>query len=189
MVVGYSIGWILYFVAVGLAYYMVKLINDKKPEFKDIFHFGSDFLRCLGASVLQIIFVFLWALLLIIPGIMKLFGYALVPYLLADEKYNDMRLMDILRKSQDMMRGHRWDLFVLGLSFILWWMLVGVTFGIAIIYVGPYQELTMAKFLNGIKEEAEGKKSDIMYEAVFCPQCGTKHRKGAETCSECGTKL
>ena len=187
---GYSFGWILYFVTVGLAYYMVKLINNKNPEFKDLFHFGNDFLRCLGASILQIIFVFLWCLLLIVPGIIKLFGYALVPYLLADEKYKDMKVTDVLKKSQEMMNGHKWDYFVFCLSFILWFMLVGITFGIAIIYVGPYQQVACAKFLNDIKLAAEGEKVETKTVAPkFCPQCGKEVAENAEFCSECGTQL
>ena len=186
----YSFGWILYFVAVGLAFYLVKLLNDKKPEFKDIFHFSNDFLRCLGASILQIIFVVIGFILLIVPGIIFLLGFALVPYLMADEKYKDMKIMEILKKSREMMDGHRWDYFVFGLSFILWWMLVGVTFGIAAIYVIPYQQVATAKFLNDIKVKAEGGKTETKVEETkYCPQCGKEVKNGATFCSECGTKL
>ena len=189
--VSISLGWLLYFVEVGLTYYLVKFITNQKHEFKDIFAFGKDFGRCLGASLLQIVFVFLWTLLLIVPGIIKALGYSLVPYLLADEKYKDMGVSDILRKSEEMMKGHKMDLFVFGLSFILWYLLGCVTCGIALFYLTPYQSVATAKFLNDIKTEAEGgtKTSTTRSEVKYCPQCGKEVKKNAKVCSECGTKF
>ena len=188
-----SVGWLLYFIQVGLTYYLVKFITDQKHEFKDIFAFGNDFGRCLGASLLQIVFVLLWTLLLIVPGIIKGLGYSLVPYLLADDKYKDMGVSDILKKSEEMMNGHKMDLFVFGLSFILWYLLGFVTCGIAFFYLTPYQNVATARFLNDIKTEAEGgskastttRKTEVKY----CPQCGKEVKKNAKTCSECGTKF
>ena len=185
-----TFGWIFYFVTVGMTYYLIKVIKDDKPEFMDIFHFSGDFLKCLGACLLQTLFILLWTLLLIIPGIIKAFGYVLVPYLLADEKYKDMKVTEILKKSQEMMKGHKADYFVFCLSFILWWLLGIITCGIAFIYVIPYQQVATAKFLNDIKEEAEGNKTGIKKEDVkYCPQCGKEHKKTAKKCSECGTKF
>ena len=76
------IGFLFYFVQVGFVYYMVKFINGNKPSFNDLFKFKNDFARDLGTGLLMMIFIFLFTLLLIIPGIIKAFAYALVPYLL-----------------------------------------------------------------------------------------------------------
>ena len=190
-----SIGWLLYFIQVGLTYYLVRFVKDEKHEFKDLFRFSSDFGRCLGACLLQAVFIFLFTLLLIIPGIMKSLGYSLVPYLLADEKYKDMKLMDILKKSEEMMNGHKADLFVFGLSFILWYLLGFVTCGLAFFYVTPYQSVATTKFLNDIKTEAEGgqvknnKKTTKKTEVKYCPQCGKELKSDADFCSDCGAKL
>ena len=139
---GVNLGVFFYFVTVGLTYFMVKFINDEKHEFKDLFHFANDYVRIFVVNLLQGIFIVLWSLLLIVPGIMKAFAYALVPFLLADDKYKDLSYTEVLKKSEEMMKGHRMDYFVFCLSFIGWFLLVSITLGIAIIYVMPYFMVT-----------------------------------------------
>jgi len=151
-----SVGWILFFVEIGLVYYMVKFINDEKYEFVDIFHFSKDFVKAFVTALLRNIFIFLWTLLLIIPGIMKAFSYALIPMIMADDKYKDLGYMDILKKSQDMMQGHRMDLFILSLSFIGWHILAIFTFGLLELWILPYQKTAETKFLYDVKTAYEG---------------------------------
>ncbi len=153
-----SIGWLLYFIEVGLVYYMVKFINDEPKEFKDIFKFSKDFGKDLLVNLISSIFVFLWALLLIIPGIIKQLGYSLIPYLLSDEKYNNYEYMDILRKSEEIMMGHKMDYFMLKFSFIGWHLLAILTLGILEIWIIPYQEVAQTKFLNDLKLAYEKEK-------------------------------
>lgn len=153
-----SIGWLLYFIEVGLVYYMVKFINDEPREFKDIFKFSNDFGKDLLINLIASIFVFLWSLLLIIPGIIKQLGYSLIPYLLSDEKYNNYEKMDILRKSEEIMMGHKMDYFMLKLSFIGWHLLAILTLGILEIWIIPYQEVAQTKFLNDLKLAYEKEK-------------------------------
>jgi len=189
---GYSIGWIFYFVNVGLAYFMVKFITDQKTEFKDIFHFGSEFVRCLVTGLLQAIFTFLWALLFIIPGIIKAFAYSLVPMLLADEKYKSLGAMDLLKKSEELMKGHKMDYFLLILSFIGWHILAIFTLGLLEIWIIPYQTTAQMKFLYNVKSAAEGTKEAGTTEntpAHFCSNCGNKVEEGIEFCPNCGGKI
>ena len=150
-----SFGWLFYFVEVGLAYYMVKFITDQDAQFNDLFHFSNDFGRCLVTNLLQSIFVILWTFLLIIPGIMKAFAYSLVPYLLADEKYKDLGYREILKKSEEMMNGHKMNYFILNLSFIGWYLLSILTLGILLIWIIPYHQTAAVKFLNDVKESRE----------------------------------
>ena len=152
---GINLGFFLYFVQVGLTYFMVQFINDKEHEFKDLFRFTGDYVRIFVVNLLQDIFVALWTLLLIVPGIMKAFAYALVSFILADEKYKDLGYMDVLKKSEEMMNGHKMDLFVFELSFIGWWILAGFTLGILCIWLIPYYSTAKYKFLNDIKTGAE----------------------------------
>lgn len=152
---GYNVGWIFYFVQIGLVAYMVKFINDQPVEFKDIFNYSKDFGRAIGAVLLQALYVFLFALLLIIPGIMKLIAYSLVPYLMADDKYDNLGLKELLTKSEEMMNGHKMDYFMLNLSFIGWHILAIFTLGILEIWVIPYQTTATTKFLNDIKVSNE----------------------------------
>ena len=153
----YSIGWIFYFVEVGFTLYMVKFITDKKPEFKDIFSFSKSIGKHIAICLIQGVFIVLWSLLLIVPGIIKAFAYSLVPMILADDKYNDKGYMEILKLSEDMMRGNKAKLFLLYLSFIGWHLLAACTCFILEIWVGPYQEIAKTKFLYDVKEEYEKK--------------------------------
>jgi len=200
----YSFGWLFYFVEVGMTYFLVKFVTDQKYEFNDIFHFAKDFGRCLGTNLLAGIKVFLWALLLIVPGIMKAFSYAMIPYLLADEKYKDLKITEILAKSEEMMNGHRMDLFMLILSFIGWHILAAFTLFLLEIWVAPYQSVAMTKFLNDIKTKAEGgstvKEANVVEDlkaegkensttALYCPNCGTEVKDGTVFCPNCGQQI
>lgn len=96
------------------------------------------------------LYVFLWALLFIIPGIVKMYQYFLVPYILTE--YPDMEYKAALQLSRDMMEGNKWKTFVLGLSFILWDILGALTLGILeIFYVNPYRSLTYAALYCKLK--------------------------------------
>lgn len=96
------------------------------------------------------LYVFLWALLFIIPGIVKMYQYFMVPYILTE--YPDMEYKAALQLSRDMMEGNKWKTFVLGLSFILWDILGALTFGILeIFYVNPYRSLTYAALYCRLK--------------------------------------
>ena len=85
----------------------------------------------------------------------KALAYALVPYILEDEKYKDMKAMEILKLSENMMNGHKMDYFVFGLSFFGWFLLGFITCGIGLIYVTPYFTVAQVKFLTEIKENYE----------------------------------
>lgn len=97
------------------------------------------------------LFIFLWSLLLVIPGIVKSLAYAQLPFILMD--HPEMGWQEGIKESQRMMNGHKWEYFVLTLSFIPWLLLVSVTFGIALLYVGPYMEVTYTNFYRALKEE------------------------------------
>ena len=153
---GVSLGIFFYFVQVGLVWFMVKFITDQEHNFKDLFHFAGDYVRIFLVNLLQVIFIVLFTLLLIVPGIIKAFSYALVPYLLADDKYKDLGYKAVLDKSAEMMNGHKMDYFVFCLSFIGWFLLAPFTLGLICIWLAPYFTTAQVKFLNDIKTSAEG---------------------------------
>ena len=192
---GVNLGVFFYFVTVGLTYFMVKFINDEKHEFKDLFHFANDYVRIFVVNLLQGIFIELWSLLLVIPGIMKAFAYALVPFLLADDKYDNLSYTEVLKKSEEMMKGHRMDYFVFCLSFIGWFLLVIPTLGLICIWLSPYYETARVKFLNDIKVSAEGGSTDVASskaqsgETKVCPNCKTEIDASNEFCTNCGQKV
>ena len=141
--------------AVGLASYFIDFTRSKNPTIDNLFDgFKSSFANSIVLSLLTGLFVFLWTLLFIIPGIIKAFAYSMAPYLLAENP--QMTPTEALDESQRLMQGHKMDLFILQLSFIGWYLLVLVTIGIAAIWVGPYVQATTAEFYNslvGTKEE------------------------------------
>ncbi len=151
---GYQIGAILFcFVNVGFAAYMIKFVNDKERSYKELFDYYKDFVRIFVTQLLSGIFIMLWTLLLIVPGIIKAISYSLVNIILSDEKYKDLSYMDVLKKSETLMNGHKMDYFVLQLSFIGWHLLAILTLGILEIWIAPYQETATYKFLNDIIKE------------------------------------
>lgn len=81
----------------------------------------------------------------------KAYSYSMVFYILAENP--QMTASEAITESREIMDGHKFELFVLELSFILWMLLSMVTFGIAMIYVVPYMSLTMTNFYNNIKRK------------------------------------
>lgn len=132
---------------VGQAIYLIDMIehrtDGKKIELV-IEGFKRSFVNSFVAILLIGIFTFLWSLLLIIPGIIKSLAYSMAPYIIADEPEIDA--FEAIRKSQEMMRGHKMELFVLILSFIGWFFLGVLTFGVGMFFVMPYYQTTLANF-------------------------------------------
>lgn len=125
------------------------LAKGKDPEVSDAFCGFDDFWSAFKVNFLVGLFTYLWALLFIIPGIIKSFSYSMAMYILAENK--GMGAREAINRSKAMMHGHKMDLFVLGLSFIGWMLLGAVTLGIAYIWVMPYMNATYVNFYNRIK--------------------------------------
>ena len=96
-------------------------------------------------------FVSLWSLLLIIPGFIKYYAYALTPYILIDNP--ELSANQAINLSQKMMKGHKFDMFILHLSFIGWIFLSIFTFGIGLLWLLPYMMTAQAAFYQDIKKE------------------------------------
>lgn len=131
---------------IGLNFFSVAMYRGDSTSLEDIFREGFDnFGRKLGGYLWMELFIYLWSLLFVIPGIIKAISYALTPYILADCK--NVRATDALKLSMRMMEGHKWEYFVLGLSFIGWTLLTYLTCGLLyVFYVGPYMNNTFAGY-------------------------------------------
>lgn len=125
--------------------------NDKKPDVGEVFSGFDDFWSAFKVTFLSGFFTFLWALLFIVPGIIKAISYSMSMYILAENP--GMPALQVISKSKEMMHGHKMDYFVLSLSFIGWLLLVPITCYIAYIWVGPYMETTYVAFYNSIKPQ------------------------------------
>ena len=104
--------------------------------------------------LLMYIFIALWSLLFIIPGIVKVFSYAMTPYIL--EENPELSANDAIDRSRAMMKGHKFDLFYLYLSFIGWGILCIFTLGIGFFWLGPYMYTSTAAFYEDVKSEYDG---------------------------------
>lgn len=129
--------------SVGGKRFMVKSVEDVAQVREIAYGFDHSYKNIVKVMFHRELRVFLWSLLLIIPGIIKMYEYYMVPYILSENP--DMEYKAALQMSRDMMDGNKWKTFVLGLSFILWDILGALTFGIVeILYVQPYRSLTYA---------------------------------------------
>jgi len=140
---------------VGFSVYLLDVVeNDKsKGDQLELLLAGvkNNFANALIAFILQMIFVFLWSLLFLIPGIIKALAYSQVFYVLAEDP--SLSPTEALSKSQELMRGHKMRLFWLSLTFIGWFILGILTFGIGLIFVIPYYQTTMAYFYVDLRGE------------------------------------
>ncbi|WP_170253993.1 DUF975 family protein [Acetobacterium paludosum] len=141
-------------IMVGLQYFTLCLYRGETPGIETMFTSGfSNYGRKLGGMLWMYLFTYLWTLLLIIPGIIKGIAYSLTPYILAD--YPNVSATEALKISMRMTQGHKGEIFVMYLSFIGWFLLSGITFGIVgIFYSNPYYFVSLAGLYEELKNNA-----------------------------------
>ena len=147
-------GLIVGVISFGFTYVCTKINKGESFEYLDLFCYfknGEIIIKVVLINIIKNIFIFLWSLLFVIPGIIKALAYAMVPYIYV-YNYNGNE-MDLLKKSEEMMKGHKFELFGLWFSFIGWWLLVPLTCGLALFYVVPMWQVALAEFYNEIKYE------------------------------------
>ena len=121
-------------------------------DFLDGFRF--NYLNNVLTMFLRDLFVALWTMLFIIPGIVKMYAYSLVPYILAENP--EIGAMDAIKLSNEMMKGHKMNAFLLDLSFIGWIILTILTFGlVGVFFANPYMYATDAELYKAIKADYE----------------------------------
>lgn len=112
-------------------------------------HTFSEYLRNAISIFLVYLFTALWTLLLIVPGIVKGLAYSLTPFIVKDNP--ELSPNEAINLSVKMMKGHKFDLFYLYLSFLGWILLSMLTLGVGLLWVIPYLETTMAAFYQDVK--------------------------------------
>ena len=125
--------------------------NSKPLDLSYLWNSYNDSSRVIGTYILKSIYIFLWSLLLIIPGIIKRYSYAMTPYILRDDP--NISYNDAIELSMEMMDGNKWRLFLLDLSFIGWYLLALLTLGIGFLFLTPYIESTYANFYEDLKDD------------------------------------
>lgn len=113
------------------------------------FNSAKIFFKQVGVVVLNTILCALWAILLIVPGIIKGLAYSMYPYVLRDEP--DLSVWQTLKKSEAIMKGYKGKLFLMYLSFVGWFILGAFTFGILYIWLTPYVMTSTVKFYDDVR--------------------------------------
>lgn len=156
--IGYSLSFVSLFVLLPLAVGYINSIRvlletgDNRMT-NNSFSLGfGNWLHVVWGMVLSTIYIFLWTLLLIIPGIIKSYSYALTPYILVE--HPEMSANEAIEESMRLMDGHKFDLFYLQLSFIGWAILSILSLGLGLFWLIPYQMTAQAAFYRDIKNEA-----------------------------------
>ncbi len=143
-----------------------RLMNGEDADVGTMFTsaFQDNFGRKLAGMLLHTLYLTLWCMLFIIPGIIKSFSYAMTPYILA--KYPNVSAQDAITLSRRIMNGNKWNFFVVGLSFFGWALLGVITLGITLIlHTEPYMYLTYTgcfeAYLNDALENGRITEEDL----------------------------
>ena len=144
--------FVLNIILVGGYSFYLRNRREDKPDLKELIMGFKDgrFTTICVTMFCKDIFTMLWTLLLIVPGVIKSYEYMMIPYLLAENP--DMDRKEAFRISKELMKGNKWDAFVLDLSFVGWIVLGIITLGLGLIfYVDPYMDATHAELYAELK--------------------------------------
>ena len=136
-------------IALGLTMFWLSFSRNDATKITKIFEGFNTWVRALKTYFLMSLYILLWTLLLIIPGIIASFAYSQTFYIISEDKEIGTRAA--LKKSKEMMKGNKWKLFCLLCGFIGWGLLSIISFGIGFIWLIPYVQVTLAKFYDDIK--------------------------------------
>ncbi len=149
-IVGIALFLIGSIVRVGYAKFNLQLMDRQELSVGTLFSYMRYGKTMICANFLEGIYVFLWTLLCVIPGIIAAYNYAMVPYILAENP--EMTAKEALAASKAMMEGNRWRLFCLQISFFGWSLLAAFSCGIGFLFLTPYENAAEAAFYREISD-------------------------------------
>ncbi len=133
---------------VGFMAFFLGIAQDGEARPDRLFTGFRRFWQSLGGCFLYGLLVALWSLLLVIPGIIATYRYAMVFFIIADDE--DCGPWEALGRSKDMMKGNKWKFFCLNLRFIGWAILAAVPCGLGYLWLVPYMQTSFAKFYEDV---------------------------------------
>lgn len=154
----YIILWLLrvvigYTFQVGGTKFFIRAAKGESNTSNLVYGFQNNhYIKIVLTMLLREVYIFLWTLLLIIPGIIKGYSYRLVPYILADNP--EIGYNRAIELSNQMTKGEKWQIFVLDLSFIGWYLLGMIVCGVGVLFVHPYQRATNAELYLILRDKA-----------------------------------
>jgi uncharacterized membrane protein len=134
------LGWTTFFLSIS---------RKQDAQLAQLFDGFQRFTQALVAYLLIILFVLLWSILLVIPGIVALLSYSQTFFILSENP--PMSGSEALRQSKILMRGNRWKLFCLFWRFFGWFLLCILSMGIGFLWLMPYMQTTLARFYDDLK--------------------------------------
>jgi len=135
-------------IEVGYADFNLALVDGRDPRLDLLFAHFANFKTAFCTRFLKWLYILLWSLLLVIPGIIASFSYAMTPYILAE--HPELTASEAIARSKELMRGNRWRLFCLQFSFIGWSILCAFTLGIGVLFLNPYRAAADAAFYRDL---------------------------------------
>ena len=136
------------FIGVGYAKFNLNLVDKKNAAFETLFEYFSHWKTTTITRLLRALYVFLWSLLFIIPGIVAGFSYAMTDYILAEEP--ELTADEAISQSKSIMMGNKWRFFCLQFSFIGWDILATLAFGIGHLWLTPCKQAAYAAFYREV---------------------------------------
>jgi len=143
--------------ALGLCIFSVNIARNREARLEQMFDGFKNWGTAIAAYLLTAVFVLLWLLLLIVPGIIAALSYSLTLYILVDEP--ELGAYEAIDKSKMMMDGYKIKLLGLTFMFIGISLLCVLTLGIGFLWAGPWMQVTMAKFYDDVKRGAQNRNS------------------------------
>ena len=135
-------------IQLGYAKYLLKQHNRQDASISDLFSEFERFGQGFAQKFLRGLYCFLWGLLFFIPGIIKGLSYAMTPFIMADHPH--LTASEAIQASQDLMDGHKWELFVLRWTFIGWSIVAAFTLNLGNLVLNPYRNAAEAAFYREI---------------------------------------
>ena len=138
-------------ISTGLCKLLLNIATKReKPNVENIFSYFDIYLKTLGLNILISIAVIIGFILFIIPGIIVALMFSQAFFILAEDRSKSIK--ECLSESAEMMKGYKWEFFVLEVSFIGWWIVSALTLGIGGLWVAPYQKVTETNFYLNLKD-------------------------------------
>lgn len=136
--------------------YFIKLHQKTNPKVGIIFdNFSTNWLNNFITYLVHGIYIILWTLLFIIPGIIKSFSYSMTMFLKA--KNPQLKTNEAIKMSMEIMYGKKWKLFCLEFSFIGWALLSILTLGIGFLFLIPYMQSSITAFYEDAYKQYQEK--------------------------------
>lgn len=141
-IIVFALGIMSTMLGVGYSLFCLNAVRHRAPAYGNLFDPFGMFFKILWLNILMNVFIMLWSMLFVIPGIIAAYRYRMAVYVLLE--HPECSALECIRESKRLMQGHKGELFILDLSFIGWAILCTIPF--VTLWVSPYMELTNVWF-------------------------------------------